>query len=73
MQKVYVFVEDGGDGSAMVHFTKDQTLLSRLEDKDPEYFGLNEGYSDTLIFPAGFDLEGAGFRFYVEDEEGDEE
>lgn len=65
MQKVYVFVSDGGDGSASVCFTQDPNLLSILEEEDPESFGLNEGgYSDVLTFPADLDLKAAGFAFY---------
>lgn len=68
-QKIYLFTEDLGDGSQAVRYTKDPDLLDRLcDNKNPyaDYFLQNEGYSRTLTFPAGVDLEAAGFDFYEE-------
>ena len=68
--KVYVFVVDGGDGSASTCYTKDPLLLKRLEEEDPEYYGLNEGtYSDVFTFPEGLDLDACGFNFFEDDME----
>lgn len=69
VQKVYLFTEDLGDGSNAVRYTKDPDLLKRLQSDDNEhsdYFQQNEGYSRTLTFPAGVDLDAAGFDFYEE-------
>lgn len=63
-QKVYLFTADLGDGSSTVRFTRDYDLLDRLCDEDPEQYGMNEGYSDTLTFPDDLDLAECGFRFY---------
>lgn len=65
VQHVYVFTSDNGDGSASVCFTLDEDLLERLQEEDSSY-NMNEGYSDILTFPAGFDFEAAGFSFYEE-------
>lgn len=69
-QKVYVFIVDGGDGSASVQYTRDPDFLDRMWDEDPESYGLNEGgYSDILEFPDDLDLEECGFSFYEGEEE----
>lgn len=65
MLHVYVFTSDNGDGSASVQYTLDEDLLERLQEEDESY-NMNEGYSDILTFPAGFDFEAAGFSFYQE-------
>lgn len=65
---VYVFTEDLGDGSNAVRYTLDPDLLDRLcVGEYADYFLMNEGYADTLTFPAGFDFEAAGFDFYNEE------
>lgn len=69
VQHVYLFTEDLGDGSNAVRYTQDAGLLRRLQDDDHEEcdsFAMNEGYSDTLTFPADIDLKKCGFDFYQE-------
>lgn len=67
-QNVYVFTSNNGDGSASVCFTRDPDLLEKLEDEDPETYGLNEG-QDVLSFPDDVDLDAAGFNFMTDDED----
>jgi hypothetical protein len=66
-QKVYLFAEDLGDGSSAVRFTTDYDLLDRLCEEQPEWFGMNEGYSRTLTLPDDLDLKAAGIDLYSEE------
>lgn len=77
-QEVYAFTSNNGDGSASVCYTRDPSLLAKLEEDDPESYGGNEGSADQLTFPDDLDLVAAGFSFMTDadivgEEEGDDE
>jgi hypothetical protein len=67
-QIVYAFTSDNGDGSSSVCFTRDDTLLAKLEESDPQSYGGNEGSALYLTFPDDLDLEEAGFSFMTADD-----
>lgn len=68
LMKIYGLIGDCGDGSACLHWFKDEELVDILLEDGPEYWGLNEGSpAETLIFPDDFDFSAAGFRFSDED------
>lgn len=69
MQKVYMFTRDLGDGTSSVSFTKEPGRLDKLVDKDPEQYGMNEGYAKILTFPDDLDLAACGFSFDEDDDE----
>lgn len=65
-QTIYGLVEDGGDGSTSISWFRDKAVVDMLmdtqrEDWDPA-FGTNDD-PETLVFPAGLDLEACGFSF----------
>ena len=65
MIKIYGLVSDNGDGSASVHWFKNDINVEQLMEDDVETWGMNEGYpAEILTFPDGFDFDTCGITFY---------